>query len=175
MQRHRGLRISRSLKVYPILKDSLLIFGMVEKNNTQNEARALYAEWLKRKSMFFTKERALLLDFIMAQPGHFSADELLFELQKIQAKVSRATVYRSLNQMVEAGLLTESDFGHGHTHYEVSLGERPHVHFIFTDTGVVKEMHSQKIEDALNEMARKEGFSIKRYKIQVFGENRKAR
>lgn len=139
------------------------------------EAQTLYAEWLKRKGMFYTKERALLLDFVMSRQGHFSADELLFELQKAQAKVSRATLYRSLNQMVEVGLLTESDFGHGHTHYEVSLGERPHVHFIFTDTGEVKEMHSQKIEDALSDLARKEGFSIKRYKIQVFGESRRIR
>jgi Fur family transcriptional regulator, ferric uptake regulator len=148
---------------------------MVNSKTTQSEAQTIYTEWLKRKGMFFTKERALLLDFILAQPGHFSADELLFELQKIQAKVSRATLYRSLSQMVEAGLLTESDFGHGHTHYEVSFGERPHVHFIFTDTGEVKEIQSQKIEDALNDLAKKEGFSIKRYKIQVFGESRKVR
>jgi Fur family ferric uptake transcriptional regulator len=148
---------------------------MVNQKKPISDAEAIYTEWLKRKGMFYTKERALLLDFIMAQPGHFSADELLFELQKAQAKVSRATLYRSLSQMVEAGLLTESDFGHGHTHFEVALGERPHVHFIFTDTGEVKELESQKIEDALNELARKEGFSIKRYKIQVFGENRKLR
>ncbi len=147
----------------------------MENKKTLPNAQAIYAEWLKRKGMFFTKERVLLLDFIMAQPGHFSADELLFELQKIQAKISRATVYRSLSQMVEAGILTESDFGHGHTHYEISLGTRPHVHFIFTDTGEVKEIHSQKIEDALSELARKEGFTIKRFKIQVFGESRKVR
>jgi Fur family ferric uptake transcriptional regulator len=79
--------------------------------------------------------------------------------------------------MVEAGILSESDFGHGHTHYEIALGSKPHVHLICTDTGDVREVYSQKLEDALNELARKEGFRIKRYKIQVFGVskgNRKA-
>jgi Fur family ferric uptake transcriptional regulator len=133
------------------------------------EARGLYIDFLKKNKMFFTKERTRLLDFIFGQDGHFSADELLFAMQKADLKVSRATLYRSLSQMVEAGILSESDFGHGHTHYEISLGTKPHVHLICTDSGDVREVYSQKLEDALNELARKEGFSIKRYKIQVFG------
>jgi len=133
------------------------------------EALGLYSEFLKKNKMFFTKERTRLLDFILKQEGHFSADELLFAMQKADLKVSRATLYRSLSQMVEAGILSESDFGHGHTHYEIALGSKPHVHLICTDTGEVREVHSQKLEDALSDLARKEGFKIKRYKIQVFG------
>jgi Fur family transcriptional regulator, ferric uptake regulator len=138
-------------------------------------AHSLYSDFLKKNNMFFTKERSHLLDFIFEQKGHFSADELMFEMQKGDVKVSRATLYRSLSQMVDAGILTESDFGHGHTHYEISLGTKPHVHLICTETGDVKEVHSQKLEDALNELARKEGFQIKRYKVQLFGISKNAR
>lgn len=133
------------------------------------EAQGIYSEFLKKNKMFFTKERTRLLDFILGQEGHFSADELLFAMQKADIKVSRATLYRSLSQLVEAGILSESDFGHGHTHYEIALGAKPHVHLICTDTGDVREVHSRKLEEALEELARKEGFQIKRYKIQVFG------
>jgi len=132
-------------------------------------ARGLYTDYLKKNKMFFTKERARLLEFIFAQKGHFSADELMFAMQKQEVKVSRATLYRSQSQLVDAGILSESDFGHGHTHYEITLGSKPHVHLICTDTGDVKEVHSQKLEEALSELARREGFKIKRYKIQVFG------
>jgi Fur family ferric uptake transcriptional regulator len=149
---------------------------MVEpKEKSLAQARGLYTDFLKKNNMFFTKERAQLLDFIFDQKGHFSADELMFEMQKRRAaaagdvKVSRATLYRSLSQMVDAGILSESDFGHGHTHYEVTVGTKPHVHLICTDTGDVKEVYSAKLEDALNDLAKKEGFKIKRYKIQVFG------
>jgi Fe2+ or Zn2+ uptake regulation protein len=48
------------------------------------------------------------------------------------------------------------------------------VHLICTETGDVKEVHSQKLEDALADLAKKEGFKIKRYKIQVFGVSRGA-
>lgn len=139
------------------------------------EAREAYADYLKKNKMFFTKERTHLLDFIFEQKGHFSADELMFEVQKSGIKVSRATLYRSLNQLVEAGILSESDFGHGHTHYEVAIGSKPHVHLICTDSGDVREVFSQKLEDALNDLARKEGFKIKRYKIQVFGISKTSR
>ncbi len=139
------------------------------------EARLLYADYLKKNKMFFTKERTQLLDFIFDQEGHFSADELMFEMQKRDVKVSRATLYRSLSQMVDAGILSESDFGHGHTHYEITLGSKPHVHLICTDSGDVREVNSQKLEDVLNELARKEGFKIKRYKIQLFGVSKTTR
>ncbi len=139
------------------------------------EARGVYSEFLKKNKMFFTKERTQLLDFIFDQKGHFSADELMFEMQKADVKVSRATLYRSLSQMVEAGILAESDFGHGHMHYEIAIGSKPHVHLICTDSGDVREVQSQKLEAALNELARKEGFKIKRYKIQVFGVSKSSR
>ncbi|HLP41908.1 MAG TPA: transcriptional repressor [Fibrobacteria bacterium] len=136
-------------------------------------ARGLYTDYLKKNRMFFTKERGRLLEFIFDQKGHFSADELMFAMQKEEVKVSRATLYRSLSQLVDAGILSESDFGHGHTHYEITMGNKPHVHLVCTDTGEVREVHSPKLEAALEELARKEGFKIKRYKIQVFGHMKK--
>ena len=145
------------------------------KGKHAEEARGVYSEFLKKNKMFFTKERTQLLDFILDQKGHFSADELMFEMQKADVKISRATLYRSLSQMVEAGILAESDFGHGHMHYEIAIGAKPHVHLICTDSGDVREVHSQKLEDALQELARKEGFKIKRYKIQVFGVSKSSR
>ena len=145
------------------------------KEKILQEAKAVYSEYLKKNKMFFTKERTDLLHFIFDQKGHFSADELVFEMKKENIKVSRATLYRSLNQLVDAGILSESDFGHGHTHYEITLGTKPHVHLICTDTGDVREVQSRKLELALNDLAKKEGFKIKRFKIQLFGLSKKSK
>jgi Fur family ferric uptake transcriptional regulator len=133
------------------------------------EAKSRYSEFLKRGKMFLTKERTALLEFILGQDGHFSADDLLFAMQKNGPKISRATLYRTLSHLVEAGVLSESDFGHGHTHYEIDLDSKPHVHLIYLETGEVKEVHSHKLEAALADLALREGFSVKRYKIQIFG------
>jgi Fur family ferric uptake transcriptional regulator len=132
-------------------------------------AQARYAEFLKRNKMFLTKERTALLLFILEQKGHFSADELLFEMQRIGLKASRATLYRTLSQLVEASVLSESDFGHGHTHYEIDMGDRPHAHLVSLESDDVREVTSHKLEAAIAELMRKEGFTPKRFNLQVFG------
>lgn len=133
-------------------------------------AQTRYAEYLKQKKMFLTRERTSLLQFIVAQKGHFSADELLYEVQRTKLKASRATLYRTLYQLVEANVLSESDFGHGHTHYEINLGDRPHVHLVsLDDRDDVREVISDKLDAAIAELMRKEGFTPKRFNLQVFG------
>jgi Fur family ferric uptake transcriptional regulator len=132
-------------------------------------AQARYAEFLKRNKMFLTKERTALLEFIFAQKGHFSADELLYEMQRTGLKASRATLYRTLSQLVEAAVLSESDFGHGHTHYEVDMGDKPHAHLVSLDSDEVKEVSSAKLVTAFAEILRKENFTVKRFNIQIFG------
>jgi Fur family ferric uptake transcriptional regulator len=132
-------------------------------------AQTRYAEFLKRNKMFLTKERTALLAFILEQKGHFSADELLYEMQRTLLKASRATLYRTLSQLVEAGVLSESDFGHGHTHYEIDLGDRPHAHLVSLDSEDVREVTSPRLESAIAELMRKEGFTPRRFNLQVFG------
>lgn len=132
-------------------------------------AQARYAEFLKRNKMFLTKERQALLEFIFVQKGHFSADEILFEMQRTGLKASRATLYRTLSQLVEASVLSESDFGHGHTHYEIDMGDRPHAHLVSLESDDVREVTSPKLEAVIGELMRKEGFTPKRFNLQVFG------
>jgi Fur family ferric uptake transcriptional regulator len=132
-------------------------------------AQARYAEFLKRNKMFLTKERTALLEFIFAQKGHFSADELLFEMQRTGLKASRATLYRTLSQLVEAAVLSESDFGHGHTHYEIDMGDKPHAHLVSVDSDEVREVSTAKLVAAFDDILRKEGFTPKRFNIQIFG------
>jgi Fur family transcriptional regulator, ferric uptake regulator len=151
----------------------LTYFICVPHNKNQKDqlaiAQARYAEFLKRNKMFLTKERTALLEFIFAQNGHFSADELLFEMQRTGLKASRATLYRTLSQLIEAGVLSESDFGHGHTHYEIDMGDRPHAHLVSLDSDDVREVTSDKLEAAIAEILRKENFAVRRFNIQIFG------
>ena len=140
---------------------------MEELKNGLALAQARYTEFLKRSRMLMTRERTALLEFLFTQKGHVSAEDLLYEMHRTGIKVSRATLYRALAHFVEAGILSESDFGHGHTHYEIDLGSKPHVHLV--DGDEIKEVASPQLEKVLTQLARKEGFNIRRYKIQVFG------
>lgn len=135
---------------------------------TQEEAQRRYADFLDRNKMFFTKERVLIVEAVFIMEGHFSADELLFEMQKRGMRVSRATLYRSLSQLVDCGVLVEADFGHGHTHYEL-VGTEPHEHLVCQQCGKVVEVISQDFTTAIKALASNEGFRLISHRTYIAG------
>ena len=96
---------------------------------TFEQAESLYKDFLARNKMFYTKERVTILEAVMGRDDHFSVDELLYDMQSKKLRVSRATLYRALSQLVDANILVEADFGHGHIHYEL-VGAEPHEHLV---------------------------------------------
>ena len=142
---------------------------MSQKDFTIEDAEALYAKYLKRRKMFFTKERKTILKAVFEMGDeHFSVDAFLFSLAQKEYKVSRATVYRSLSQLAEAGVLTEADFGHGHIHYELVGGET-HEHIICKECGKVVEVDSEDILEASQKIAQSQGFTFLSHHCQIKG------
>jgi Fur family ferric uptake transcriptional regulator len=135
---------------------------------SQEEAQRRYGDFLDRNKMFFTKERILIVEAVYLMEGHFSADELLFEMQKRNMRVSRATLYRSLSQLVDCGVLVEADFGHGHTHYEL-VGTEPHEHLVCQQCGKVVEVVSQEFSQSIRNLAQGEGFRLISHRTYIAG------
>lgn len=135
---------------------------------SHEEAQRRYGDFLDRNKMFFTKERVLIVEAVFLMEGHFSADELLFEMQKRGMRVSRATLYRSLSQLVDCGVLVEADFGHGHTHYEL-LGSEPHEHLVCQTCGKVVEVVSSEINTAIANLAKEQGFRLVSHRTYIAG------
>ncbi len=131
--------------------------------------REQYRAYLIRNKMFFTKERSMILEAVLDREDHFSVDELLYDMQSQKLRVSRATLYRALSQLVDAAILVEADFGHGHTHYE-RVGAEPHEHLVCVKCGKVKEVFSPDLNALIHQLAINEGFKFVSQKTQVFVE-----
>lgn len=132
-------------------------------------AQKLYSNFLNKEKMFFTKERKIILKavFEMSQ-DHFSVDEFLYEITKLNYKVSRATVYRALSQLAQAGVLNEADFGHGHMHYEL-VGDDDHEHIICKQCQKVIEVDSEEVTNAIRELVEAQGYKFVSHQSQIFG------
>jgi Fur family ferric uptake transcriptional regulator len=98
------------------------------------------------------------------------ADEIFLALKQKNANVSRATVYNTLDILVECNLVSPNSFGHKHLHYERSYGYQEHHHIICEKCGRLLEFTSPKIDDELSEICQKNGFKLKRNVLQLFGE-----
>jgi Fur family ferric uptake transcriptional regulator len=100
-----------------------------------------------------SSKRDQILRIFLQQEGHLSADDL-FDLVRRQAPgIGRATVYRTLQWMVEAGIARKVDFGEGRSRYEPSYGHPRHFHLICNDCHRSSEFLSSDIETLVEEVA----------------------
>lgn len=112
------------------------------------QAEKILSDYLKRKRSRRTQERFKLLEVAYAQPSHFSADDLL-ALAASEFHVSRATVYNTLELLVDCRLLVKHQFDAQRTEYEKITSSATHHHRICLGCGAVSEFTDQKIRRAV--------------------------
>lgn len=126
--------------------------------------------FLQSRGLRVTPERIQILHAVLDTEEHLQAEELAYRLQKNGSRVSRATVYRTLIHLVEAGLVRKVDFGEGHAHYEnAGKGEGHHDHLICDTCGKVIEFFDPGLEQLQEEIAGRFDFHLTGHQFQLFG------
>ena len=133
------------------------------------ETIKVYKDFLKSKGLLYTQPRELILKEATSAVGHFSADELTEQMHKNGINISRATIYRTLASMKEAGILNSVDFGHGHIHYEAKKAKKYHEHITCKKCGAICEIQIENLAKVINTAAAKAKFKHIEYAIRVSG------
>jgi len=123
------------------------------------------------KGLKLTRPREVIVQKILsAKAGrHFSADQLWESLRYKDRRVSKATVYRTLNLLAERKVVEEHDFGKGETYYE-RMVERPHHdHLICIHCGRIIEFENPEIEHLQERIAHHHDFAIAYHSHKLFG------
>jgi len=128
-----------------------------------------FEEYLRRQGLRVTPERRAVLEVILSREGHFDADELLQFLRRRRRPVSRATLYRTLDHLVLAGLVKKHSFGGGTAQYEHIYNRKHHDHMVCESCGTVIEFMNEEIERLQEEMCRKHDFSPTNHVMEIFG------
>ena len=111
----------------------------------------------------------MIFDEVFSTSGHFEVEELLFSLRKKRKRVSRATVYRTLDLLVKSGLVGKIDLGEAHSHYESTAGGKYHGHLVCLRCGKVTEFENKKIEDLKKESTKGKDFQVIRHSLEFYG------
>jgi len=127
-----------------------------------------FAEYLRRKRHRNTRARRELVRHIFSYRGHFTAEELVSDVERHKIRVSRATVYRTLALLVEAGLLRKIRFGNADA-YEHDYGIPAHDHLYCTECGKILEFQVSELDRLLARVARRHNFSISSHRLIVTG------
>jgi Fur family ferric uptake transcriptional regulator len=124
--------------------------------------------WLRERGSPSTSQRRRILEAIQAGPPHFGAEELSARLSKAGARVSRATLYRTLGSLEAAGVVRRVELDADHAHYELAEGEH-HEHLVCESCGRIIEFSDAAVEKRLAAVLREHGFRARRHLVQVFG------
>ena len=116
-----------------------------------------------------SSKRDRIVAIFLGQKGHVTADELYDLVRREDPGIGRATVYRTLQWMVSAGMAHKVDFGEGRSRFEPSLRHPRHFHLVCTECHKSSEFLSSDIEAILEEVATARNFEPVETVIQVLG------
>jgi Fur family transcriptional regulator, ferric uptake regulator len=116
-----------------------------------------------------TRQRSLIIDTFFNTGGHLSVEELWNKVRSQDAKVSVATVYRTMKLLHDCGLVHARNFGDGQTRYEAAAGRHHHDHLICTRCGTIIEFENDRIEMLQDRVARQHGFRVTSHKMELYG------
>lgn len=133
---------------------------------------AVFRRALKAEGLKYTPERAQILDCIIRMDGLFEADQLLGEMRGGGFRVSKATVYRTIKLMLDAGLLQRVLFDAEQSHYRLVWGRKPSELLVRVDTHQAEQVELAKELAQLSAMCealcRGRGLSYKGHTLMVF-------
>jgi Fur family ferric uptake transcriptional regulator len=116
-----------------------------------------------------SSKRDFIVDVFLRQEGHLSADDLVDLIRKEDHRISRATVYRTLQWMMDAEIARKVDFGEGRFRFEQAYRHPRHFHLICKTCNQSFEFLSSDIEALMEEVASARNFDSKQSVVQIYG------
>lgn len=145
---------------------------LIMRNNTDKQHQlefSKYKQYLNRHHIRMSRARETIFWEVMQAHGHFTAEELAKQCQEPELSVSRATVYRCLRELLEAGIVRETAFGDKHHHFEHMYDEKPHHHARCTNCHQFIEIPDLNEDTAYHPILKKHGFKILGHELHFYG------
>jgi Fur family transcriptional regulator, ferric uptake regulator len=129
-----------------------------------------FADFLKRKKYRNTQERYKVLDRISELDKHVSADELYFYMNQQGDRISRATIYSTLDLLTKCNILMKHRFQGESAHFELASRMPNHDHMICVECGYIYEFRAEQVDAIRNSVAESQGFKAVNHSLQIFAQ-----
>ena len=128
----------------------------------------VFRAFLRQHGLKFTTERLAILSAVQKFGRPFEAEELLLTLREGAYRTSKATVYRTIKHLLDAGLLKQVHFGGGkQAHYDFANPANAHDHLLDLDTGKIIPFSSDLVIKLRGQIAKEMGFTAVSHRFQI--------
>jgi len=142
----------------------------MSENDTLIQVKQIFQAHLESKNLRKTPERFAILEEIYSKSGHFDVESLYVNMKERNYRVSRATVYNTLDLLVDCDLVTKHQFGMNQSQFERAYGFRQHDHLICTDCNKVHEFCDPRIQNIQSTVGQLLQFNVIHHSLVLYAQ-----
>jgi Fur family transcriptional regulator, ferric uptake regulator len=142
--------------------------GGVQRDVNAEQLKERFAAFLRENKFRHTPERFGVVDSLLKFDTHFSADELYLSMQHDGLRISRATIYSTLDLLTRCDILTKHHFAGERAQFELADKMPNHDHLICTDCGHIVEFQQEELHDISEKVSKELNFTPLKHSLQIF-------
>ncbi len=137
--------------------------------NSKDTVKQIFTDYLEKKSYRKTPERYAILNEIYSSDNHFDIESLYINMKNNNFKVSRATLYNTIDLLIECNLIIKHQFGRTMAKFEKAYECKQHDHLICKTCGKIMEFCDPRIQDIKHSAAKLMGFNVQNHSLYIYG------